>query len=58
MKLNLQEDEVFIVLKALHWYNDRITNRSEEHRDFMEEENLDFLRDKITNLLKQEVFID
>ena len=58
MKLTLHEDEVFIVLKALHWYKDRITNRGADFRDFMEEENLDFLRDKITNLLKQEVFID
>jgi len=58
MKVNLQEDEVFIILKALHWYNDRITNRSDDQRDFLEEENLEFLRDKIANTLKQEVFIN
>ena len=58
MQVNLHEDEVFVVFKALHWYKDRIINRAQEHRDYLEEDAVIMLQDKLTRTLKQELYVE
>jgi hypothetical protein len=57
MLVELQEDEVFVVFKALHWYKDKISNREKEHRNLVEEDTILWLQDKLKELLEQELYV-
>jgi len=58
MLVELQEDEVFAVFKALHFYKDRISNRADEHRNLIEEDTILWLQDKLKDTLAKELYVE
>jgi hypothetical protein len=54
----LETDELLIVLRALHFYEDKLTNTADDYRNPQEWDNVIWLRTQLGNKLKYEARID
>jgi hypothetical protein len=53
----LETEDLLIVLRALYWYEDKLTNTADDHRNPFEWDNVIWLRNQLGNKLKQEAKI-
>jgi hypothetical protein len=53
----LETEDLLIVLRALHFYEDKLTNTVDDHRNPYEWDNVIWLRSQLGNKLKQEAKI-
>jgi hypothetical protein len=56
--MNINNDELVVVLRALYWHVERLSNTDENVRDEVELTTSKFLRSKFSNELKRRSFID
>ena len=54
----LETEDLLIVLRALYWYEDKLTNTADDHRNPYEWDNVIWLRRQLGNKLKFEARID
>ena len=53
----LETEDLLIVLRALHFYEDKLTNMADDHRNPYEWDHVLWLRNQLGNKLKQEAKI-
>jgi hypothetical protein len=53
----LETEDLLIVLRALYWYEDKLTNMADDHRNPFEWDQVIWLRSQLGNKLKQEAKI-
>jgi hypothetical protein len=53
----LETEDLLIVLRALHFYEDKLTNTADDHRNPYEWDHVLWLRKQLGNKLKQEAKI-
>jgi hypothetical protein len=58
METTLPTDDVLIVMRALYFYEDKLTNTADQHRDDEEWDRVVWLRSQLGNKLKFEARID
>lgn len=56
--MEINNDELVVVLRALHWHVDRLANTDENVRNETELTSSKFLRSKFINELKRRSFIN
>lgn len=54
----LDTEELIVVLRALYWYEDKLTNTADQHKDAAEIDRVVWLRMNMGNKLKYEARID
>lgn len=58
MKTTLPTDDLLVVLRALYWYEDKLTNTADDYRNPDEWDHVVWLRRQLGNQLKYEARID
>lgn len=55
--MKIMDDDLLVVMRALYWYNDKMQNKKMTADDFIELENIDFLRQTISDYIKQRGYL-
>lgn len=55
--MNIHDDDLLLVLRALYWYNDKVDNQVKTSEHLVELENIEFLRMTISNHIKESSFL-
>jgi hypothetical protein len=56
--VSFDAEEMLAISRALYWYHDKLTNTEREKgRDDSEWDVVSFLRQQVTNLIKQDAFL-
>jgi hypothetical protein len=56
--VSFDAEEMLAISRALYWYHDKLTNAEREKgRDDSEWDVVSFLRQQVTNLIKQDAFL-
>lgn len=55
--MNLADDDLLLVARALYWYDDKIKNQQHDEKGLIELENLQFIRQLISERIKQRGYL-
>lgn len=55
--MKIHDDDLLLIMRALFWYDDRVTNQQQTQETLIEGENIDFLRQNITEYIKQRAYL-
>jgi hypothetical protein len=55
--MNLADDDLLLVARALYWYNDKIKNQQHDEEGLIELENLQYIRHVISEKIKQRGYL-
>ena len=50
--MKIADDDLLLIMRALYWYNDKVQNKNKTSDDYIELENVDFLRQTISEHIK------
>lgn len=56
--MKIQDDDLLLIMRALYWYDDKITNQEQTKDVFIEGENIDFLRQNISEYIKKRAYLE
>jgi hypothetical protein len=57
--MKIHDDDLLLVMRALYWYQDKLANRqyTKGDDDWIELENIEFLRRTITEFIKERSYM-
>ena len=55
--MKIFDDDLLLIMRALYWYDDKVTNQQQTQETLIEGENIDFLRQNITEYIKQRAYL-